>query len=280
LRIIAVSTSRSRGRASAAGAPTALLPPPPWCGTHLHPQARPERHLERGIAAPGGIEHHVQRQREQVVEMQGVLVARQRLVQHLPGRRVGARDMALRIDAQQPLGGLAARAAGPGQVQQQLAGLAHHQRVLDAARGQRGQVAQFGSLDHLHAGQVEHAGAFALRIEEWRARAAVDAGVVEEVFAAVQPYRLQLGQGGADGGGADGCALTGQPPRGRRRVRAARRGVAQVGQRSEVHDDAAGVGQHGEVTRIGDACAPGARAPAARRSSWRLRSADFERLFP
>ena len=67
------------------------------------------------------------------------------------------------------------------------------------------QVPQLRPLRHVDAGQVEHADAAPVRAEQRRAGAAVDAGVVEEMLAAVQPDRLPLGQRRADGGGADGA---------------------------------------------------------------------------
>jgi hypothetical protein len=96
-----------------------------------------------------------------------------------------------------PAGGPASSGAAPAG-----AG-AQGQRVLDAARRLRDQVLQLGPLRRVDAGQVQHADAGAVGAEQRRAGAAVAAGVLEEVFAAVQPHRLQFGQRGADGGGAD-----------------------------------------------------------------------------
>ena len=96
-------------------------------------------------------------------------------------------------------------AARPGQLsaQQQAVRPRQRQRVLDAACRLRHQVLEFGPLGGVDAGQVQHADATAIGAEQRRAGAAVHAGVVEEMFAAVQPDRLQFGQRGADGGGAD-----------------------------------------------------------------------------
>jgi hypothetical protein len=206
----------------------------------------------------------VQRKREQVVEVQGVLAVRQRLVQHLPRGGVRAGDVAAGVDADQALGGLVGRVAGPGQVQPELAGGLHDQHVLDAAHRQGRQVPQLGPLHGLHAAQVEHADAVAPGPEERRAGAAVDAGVVEEVLAAVQPHRFLLGQRGADGGGADRAFRKIDPdPADVPRVAAG--GVGAVGQRAHVDHDAGGVGQDREIACVGNGAGqPGDHRPGGR----------------
>ena len=211
---------------------------------------RPD-HNGTSTASPRRVEQHVQRQREQVVAVQRRELSQQRLMQHLPRGRIGAGDSAFGIDAQQAVTRFAFRRAGPRQMQQQFARVALHQRVLDAARRLRSQVPQFWPLGHLHAGEVEHADAVPLRPEERRASAAIDTGGVEEMFAAVQPDRLVLGQRRADGSGADralrqvdadACDVPGVPVG----------CIGAAGQAADVDDDAVGVGQDREIAGVGD----------------------------
>ena len=127
-------------------------------------------------------------------------------------------------------------------------GLLQQQRVLDGAGRAVHQVAQLGPLGHVHTGQVEHADALALRVEQWGAGTAVAGVVVEEVLAPVQPHRLQLGQGCADGGGAHGRLrqVDAHAPDGMHPC------VAVVDGALHVHRDAARIGEHREVVHAGD----------------------------
>ena len=79
------------------------------------------------------------------------------------------------------------------------------ERVLDAARRLHGKVRELRPLHGIDAGQVQHADTLAFRAEQGCAGAAVNAGVVEKMLAAVQPDRTQIGEHGADGSGSDGA---------------------------------------------------------------------------
>jgi len=169
------------------------------------------------------------------------------LRQQLAGRVIGRADVAVGIQGDQGIRVVAQRQARPVQAQQQLVRALQHQGILDAACRMGGQVTQLGPFGGFNAGEVQHADAAAVRAEQRRTGAAVDRGVVEEVFAAVQPDRVLLVQGGADGRGADavlrqvdadacddGGAL-----------------VAAVDGAIDIDHHAGVVGQDGEVARIG-----------------------------
>ena len=175
--------------------------------------------------------------------MQRVAGWAQRLGQQLAGQAVAAQHVAIGVQRQQAVGLAAQRAAGPVQVQQQRMGPLPQQGVFHGAGRPGHQVAQFGALGHVHAGQVQHADALPVGPEQRCARAAVAAVVVKEMLAPVQPHGLQFGQRGADGGGAHG---------GLRQVDAhaangAGAGVAAVAGALHVHHDAVRVGQDGKV---------------------------------
>ena len=189
-RPMGARTDRVRAGVHRHQAVGALLAATQW--PHSHTKARPEWHLYR-IAAARGIEEHVQRQREEVIAVQCRNLSQQRLMQHLPCCGVGAGNSAFGIYAQQAFARFVFHRSGPCQVQQQFARVMPYQRVLYPARLLRRQMTQLGPLGHLHAGEVEHADAVALRPEQRCAGAAVDVGGVEEMFAAMQPHRLVLG---------------------------------------------------------------------------------------
>ena len=84
----------------------------------------------------------------------------------------------------------------------QLVQLLEQQGIFHGPGRPRHQVAQLGPLRHIHTGQVQHAYALTMRVEQRRACAAVAAVVIKEVLAPVQPHRLQLSQRCSNGGGA------------------------------------------------------------------------------
>jgi hypothetical protein len=109
-------------------------------------------------------------------------------------------------------------------------------------------VAQLGPLIGQHAGEVEHAGQLRVGADDRRTGAAVDRGAVEEVFAAVQPHRVQLAERAADGRGAD--AVLGQVNAQARD--GVHRGHGGIGGGTDRDDHTLGVGQQAEVARWRD----------------------------
>ena len=138
--------------------------------------------------------------------------------------------------------------AGPVQAQQQLVRAAPAVSAFSMLRADCvTRCLRAGRSATFDAGQVEHAHAVAVGPEQRRAGAAVDAGVVEEMFAPVQPHRLQLGQRGADGGGAHGALRQVHPHAGDQ----VGPRVVPVDRAVDVDHHAAGVGEDGEVAGVG-----------------------------
>ena len=120
----------------------------------------------------------------------------------LARRAVAAEQVALGVQHHQAVRLAAELGAGPVQAQQQRAGQLLQQGVFQRARRTRHDMAQLGAFGHVHAGQVEHADAAPLRVEQRRAGAAVAAVGIEKMLPPVQPHRAQLAERGADGRGA------------------------------------------------------------------------------
>ena len=212
---------------------------------HVESQTGPQRHLQRVALGARGVEQGFQRHGKHIGAM--ARSAQWRDAQHVGGRPVQAGDVAVGVHTHQTVAVAAQRLAGPVQAQQETVGSGQRQRVFDAARRLRDQVLEGGLFDHVHAGEVEHAHALAVRSPDGRAGAAVDAGGVKEMFATVQPHRLQLGQRGPDGGGAHGALRQVHPHT--RDVGCLR--VVPVHRAVHVDHHAAGVGEDGEVARVG-----------------------------
>lgn len=213
-------------------------------GQRTQAQAIAQRDIERRVAAPCGVKERLVGQSEQRV---GVHVRAQ--ARHdLPCHAVGAADVAVGVQAEQRVCGAAQTVAGPVQAQQQLVPGGQHRRVFDLRGRLHHQVLELGALGHVHAGQVQHAHAAPLRVKQRCAGAGVVTVVEQKMLATVQPHRLQFGQRGADGGGADGAL---------RQVGADARDqagaqIAGVDRAAGVQHDTVGIGQDGKVAGVGD----------------------------
>ena len=170
---------------------------------------------------------------------------------HLACNLVGAGDPAVGVQGEQAIGFAAQRVARPVQAQQQPVCLAAQQSVFDSLRGLTRQVLEFRALDGFNAGQIQHADAAAVGAEQRRTGATVDRGVGKEMLTPVQPDRLQFGQRGANGRGAD--AALGQVGADAGDVVGA--AVGAVNGAAGVDDDPVGVGEDGKVTGVGDGMA-------------------------
>src|SRR5690606_6199916 len=108
------------------------------------------------------------------------------------------------VQADQTIVVATGHAAGPTDTQQQPVRSGQDQRVFDGTRRLDDQVLERRLFLHVDAGQVQHADAGTVGPPDGGAGATEYAGVVEEMLSPVQPYRLQVGQRGADGRGANG----------------------------------------------------------------------------
>ena len=135
----------------------------------MQAQARPQRRFDAlritHRVAFGGIEQHVRRHGKNVAAVQCRVAADLQTGNHLPGRLVGTRDVAVAVDAEQSVRVFAQALAGPVQPYQQIVRLARHQRVFDHAGRLHQQVLELGPLDRVNAGHIQHADAAAVRPE-------------------------------------------------------------------------------------------------------------------
>ena len=166
----------------------------------------------------------------------------------MPSGGVGPHDVAVGVQGQQAVAVVSGLVARPVQAQDQGVRVGQQPAVFDAAGRAAHQVFQGRALGGLDAGQVQHARAQAIGPEHRRTRAAVNTGVLKKVLAPVQPDRLQLGQGGADGGGAHGFFGQIHPHPGDHLGAA----VLPVHRAVHVDHDAFGIGQDGEIAYVGN----------------------------
>jgi hypothetical protein len=237
-------------------------------GQHLYPQTRPQRQFGGVALGSRGIKQAVGRDGEHVAAMRP---GRAGQTEHVGRGAIGPGDVAIGVQADQTVAGFARDVARPVQTQQHLVRQCLQQRVFDAQRRLCDQVLERRPFDDVDAGQVQHAHAATVGAEQRGTGTAVGTGVVKEMFATVQPHRLQLGERGADGGGAH-CAFGQVHTHPRDQVGQA---VVVVDGAIDIDDHTLGIGEDGEVAAIGHG--PGQRLDH-RSGGLNQRPAGLERL--
>ena len=121
----------------------------------------------------------------------------------MPSHGVAAQNHAIFIQRQQTFAFLAQGAAGPVDMQQQGVGLGAQQPVFNRPGTAKCQVHQLRPLGHVNAGNVEHANALALWIEDRRPGAAISPKRLKKMLMLMQPHGRLLGQRRANGRSAN-----------------------------------------------------------------------------